>query len=70
MEEKINVNNADWFLLKVFFYSSKKNSNEKKKIGHYIIFGIAPHFKNFLLQDILNLSYFTAMFEELLNKTF
>ena len=53
-----------------FFYSSKKNSNEKKKIGHYIISGIAPHFKNFLLQDILNISYFTAMFEELLNKAF
>ena len=42
-------------------------------IVHYKKFGIAPYFKNLLLhllQVILNPSYFTVIFDELLNKFF
>ena len=57
----------------VSYFWNSESSNEQKMIVHYKKFGIAPYFKNLLLhllQVILNPSYFTVIFDELLNKFF
>lgn len=57
----------------VSYFWNSESSNEQKKIAHYKKIGIAPYFKNLLLhllQVILNPSYFTVIFDELLNNFF
>ena len=46
---------------------AKKFQSSKNKIGYYITFGTAPHFRSLLLQVIRNSPFFAVMFGESLN---